>query len=117
VISSVETRGDSVVLVGSEVWLDNPSVELTKYERLHIMLAAPNYTPLTLPSFVEFRKRYIKTHGSFPPEYMNYSKLGYDFMYFLGQAMKKYGSFPGDIKSHRPATTRWSSLFTSVMVN
>ncbi len=93
VISSVETRGDSVVLVGSEVWLDNPSVDLTKYERLHIMLAAPNYTALTQQSYIAFKKRYIKTHGSFPEEYMNYSKLGYDFMMFVGQAMKKHGVY------------------------
>jgi hypothetical protein len=107
VISSVETRGDSVVLVGSEVWLDNPSVDLTKYERLHIMLAAPNYTPLTLPSFVDFRKRYIRTHGYFPPEYMNYSKLGYDFMYFLGQSMKKYGVYFQEGLMDQPLMPGW----------
>ncbi len=109
VISSVESRGDSVVLVGSEVWLDNPSVDLTKYERLHIMLAAPNYTPLKLTTFVEFRKRYIRTHGSFPPEYMNYTKLGYDFMVFIGQAMKKYGVYFQEGLIDAPLMPGWLS--------
>ncbi len=93
VISSVETRGDSVVVVGSESWLDNTSVDLTKYERLHVMFAAPNYTFIRQPAFADFRKKFIKTHGSFPPEYMNYYKMGFDFMMFTGQALKKYGVY------------------------
>lgn len=93
VISSVDTRRDSVIIVGSEIWLDNTSVDLTKYERLHVMLAAPTYTSLNLPAFIDFRKRFIKRHGAFPPEYYNYSKIGYDFMMFIGQAMKKYGVY------------------------
>ncbi len=93
VISSVETRGDSVVIVGSESWLDNSSVDLTKFERLHVMFAAPTYTSFTQPSFIDFRKKFIKTHGAFPQEYINYSKLGYDFMMFAGQALKKYGTY------------------------
>jgi ABC-type branched-subunit amino acid transport system substrate-binding protein len=91
VISSVEARGDSVVVIGGESWLDNTSVDLTKYERLHVMFAAPNFTPVTSPSFVSFRRKYIKTHGSFPPEYLNYTKIGYDFMMFAGRALHKYG--------------------------
>lgn len=93
VISSVETRRDSVVIIGSESWLDNPSVDLTKYERLHVMLMAPNYTPLKLPAYLDFRRRFIKSHGMFPQEYVNYSKLGYDFMIFTGNVLKKYGVY------------------------
>ncbi|NOT74027.1 MAG: amino acid ABC transporter substrate-binding protein [Cyclobacteriaceae bacterium] len=93
VISSVETRGDSVVIIGSENWLDNNSVDLTKYERLHVLFAAPTFTSLTQPSFINFRKKYVKTHGAFSQEYINYTKLGYDFMIFAGQALKKYGSY------------------------
>lgn len=93
VISSVETRGDSVLIVGSESWLDNTSVDLTKYERLHVMFLAPTYTPLRQPSFVDFRRKFIRTHGSFPSQYMNYSKLGYDFMMFTGHALQKYGVY------------------------
>jgi ABC-type branched-subunit amino acid transport system substrate-binding protein len=93
VIASVETRGDSVIVVGSESWLDNTSVDLTKYERLHVMFAAPNFTPLRMPRYVEFRKNFMKVHGSYPAEYRNYYKYGYDFMMFVGQALKKYGVY------------------------
>ena len=60
---------------------------------LHVMLMAPNYTPLRQPAFIDFKKKYINTHGWFPPEYMNYTKLGYDFMIIVGQALKKYGVY------------------------
>ncbi len=93
VISSVETRGDSVVVVGSENWLDNNSVDLTKFERLHVVFAAPTYTPSFNDSYVSFRKKFIKTRGAFPQEYINYSKLGFDFMMFTGQALNKYGIY------------------------
>ncbi|MBL7846856.1 MAG: ABC transporter substrate-binding protein [Cyclobacteriaceae bacterium] len=93
VISSVEARGDSVLIVGNESWLDNPSVDLSKYEKLHIMFAAPNFTPYTDPSFLNYRKAYIRSHGSYPPEYMNYTKVGFEFMMIIGQALKKYGVY------------------------
>ena len=93
VISSVEARGDSVLVVGAESWLDNPSVDLAKYEKLHIMFAAPNYTPYTEPAFLNFRKAYIRSHGAFPPEYMNYTKVGFEFMMIIGRALKTHGVY------------------------
>ncbi len=93
VISSVEARGDSVLVVGAESWLDNPSVDLAKYEKLHIMFAAPNYTPYTEPPFLNFRKAYIRSHGAFPPEYMNYTKVGFEFMMIIGRALKAHGVY------------------------
>ncbi|CAN5462699.1 hypothetical protein BH09BAC3_BH09BAC3_15840 [soil metagenome] len=93
VISSVETRGDSVVIIGSENWLDNNSVDLTKFERLHVMFTAPTYTPSNASAYVTFRRKFIKTRGAFPQDYINYSKLGFDFMMFAGHALKKYGTY------------------------
>lgn len=93
VISSVEARGDSVLVVGSESWLDNPSVDLGKYEKLHIMFAAPNYTSYSDPAFINFRKAYIRGHGAFPPEYLNYTKVGFEFMMIIGRALKAHGVY------------------------
>ena len=93
VISSIESRGDSVLIIGSESWLDNPSVDLRKYERLNVMFAAPNYTPYFLPPFLNFRKAFIKTHGYFPQEYMNYTKVGFEFMMIVGRALHNHGVY------------------------
>ena len=91
VISSVESRGDSIIIVGDESWLDDMSVDFRKYERLNILFASPNFTDFSSKNYVAFRDSYIKTHGSFPEDYLNYSKVGFDFMMWLGNVLKKYG--------------------------
>jgi hypothetical protein len=95
VISSVETRGDQVTIMGFENWLDQSSVNYEKYQRMNIVLAAPNFTPVTNAWYTSFQKKFIKVHGrsSNTAAYTNYAKLGYDFMLFAGYALKKYGVY------------------------
>ncbi len=107
VISSIEARGDSVLVVGSESWLDNPSVDLGKYEKLHVMFAAPNYTPYSDPAFIGFRRAYIRSHGSFPPEYLNYTKIGFEFMMITGRALKKHGVYFQDALAQAGPIPGW----------
>jgi hypothetical protein len=95
VISSVETRGDQVTIMGFESWLDQSSVNYEKYERLNIVLAAPNFTTVTNAWYIAFQRKFIKVHGrsSNTAAYSNYAKLGYDFMLFAGYALKKHGVY------------------------
>lgn len=93
VISSVETRGDSVIIVGSESWIDNPSVDLGKYEKLHVLFTVPNLAPMRQPNFLDFRKRFIKLHGAYPPEYMNYARVGFEFMMVMGKILSQHGVY------------------------
>jgi hypothetical protein len=44
VISCVETRKDSVTIIGSENWLDHAAVDYSKYEALKIILYGPNFS-------------------------------------------------------------------------
>lgn len=107
VISSVEARGDSVLIIGSESWLDNPSVDLGKYEKMHVMFAAPNYTPYADPAFIGFRRSYIRSHGSFQPEYMNYTKIGFEFMMITGRALKNHGVYFQDALAQAGPIPGW----------
>lgn len=107
VISSVEARGDSVLVVGSESWLDNTSVDLGKYEKLHVMFAAPNFTSYKDPTFLNFRKAFIRSHGYYPPEYMNYTKIGFEFMMITGRALKKHGVYFQDALALEGAIPGW----------
>ena len=95
VISSVETRKDSVTIVGSESWLDQSTVDYTKYESLKIKLYAPNFSSTSNPAFQAFQRKFTKEHGrnSSTSTYTNYAKLGYDFMLFAGNTLKKYGVY------------------------
>lgn len=95
VISSVETRADSVLIVGSENWLDQSAVDYEKYQTLNIVLTAPNFTAPDNKWYRAFQKKFITKHGriSSTSPYSNYAKLGYDFMLFVGNALKKHGVY------------------------
>lgn len=95
VFSSVETRGDGVIIVGSENWLDQAAIDYEKYQSLRIILAAPNYTDSDNGWYKAFQRKFIKTYGrsSSYSAYANYAKTGYDFMLFVGHALHKYGVY------------------------
>ncbi len=88
VINSVETRKDSVLLIGQESWLDEGSVDFTKFGRINIALASPNFKSLANPALHDFRRRYMNRHGVLPSDY---ATTGYEFMMVMGQMMKQYG--------------------------
>ncbi len=90
VISAVDTRGDSVIIVGNETWLNNAAANFQTYERLHLTMAAPTFTQPANPNYVNFRKRYLEVHGSLPSEL---SKIGFEFMWHIGHALKKHGVY------------------------
>lgn len=95
VISSVETRGDSVTIVGSENWLDQTSIDYSKYETLRIVLYGPNFSADNNPAYQNFQRKFVKEHGrnSSAASYTNYAKIGYDFMLFAGNTLRKHGVY------------------------
>jgi hypothetical protein len=90
VISGVDTRGDSVIIVGGESLLNNAAANFDTYERLHITMAAPTFTRLSSPNYKRFRKEFIRKHGVMPTEN---SKIGYELMWFVGHNLKSYGVY------------------------
>lgn len=90
VINSVETRGDSIMVIGQEAWLEDNSLDYTKLERTQVVLTSPNFTSFTSPAYVQFRKAFLTKHGLLPSEN---SRKGYEVIYTLGLAMKQYGKY------------------------
>jgi hypothetical protein len=107
------------VVVGQESWLTDTSIDYSKFERVHVNLAAPNYRALNSPAYAEFRKKFIQKHGLLPGEY---ATLGYEFTMMLGQFFSKYGArfleqlppdetLPGHLGSgYKPQVTRDNGL-------
>jgi tetratricopeptide (TPR) repeat protein len=89
VISSVDRRGDDVIIIGHDTWIEKPSMDLDKFERLGIILSAPTYNEVLSPEFLRFRKRYAESTGTVPS--LN-SKTGFECMMFIGQALHQWGS-------------------------
>ncbi len=101
VISSVEARKDSVTILGSEAWLDQTAVDFDKYQQLGVVLFASNYTSPGNAHYQAFQRKFIRVHGrvSTTNVYSDYAKMGYDFMLFVGHALKRYGVYFQDALS------------------
>lgn len=90
VISSVETRGDAVTIVGYETWLDQSVLDYEKFQTLGVVLVAPSYTAPANQHYQQFVKKYIRTHGQSPSPF---ARIGYEMMMFAGNSLKKYGVY------------------------
>jgi len=90
VISGIETRGDNVVVLGSESWLDQHAIDVEKFQTLPIVLSSPNFVNVDKPFARAFLKKYVKTHGRVPT---SYASTGYELMLFLGNQLKKNGVY------------------------
>jgi tetratricopeptide (TPR) repeat protein len=90
VISSVETRGDGILVVGSKAWLEQPALDLEKFERLNVVFSAPGFASTRSRHYQAFARKYLRKNGVPPSEY---ALLGYETMLFLGNAMKKNGVY------------------------
>ena len=90
VISSIETRGDSILVVGSENWIDHTAVAFEKYQNLGVTFTAPNFVSVLNPKRERFLSRYLSKYGKVPT---NTSQLGYEMMLFYGDQLKRNGVY------------------------
>lgn len=90
VISAVETRGDSILVVGSENWIDDTAVAFEKYQNLGVTFAAPNFVSMVSPERARFISKYLAKYGKAPSKL---SQLGFEMMLFYGNQLKKNGVY------------------------
>jgi ABC-type branched-subunit amino acid transport system substrate-binding protein len=88
VISSVDRRADSVIVVGMDTWLEKPGMDFDKFERLHIMMSSPEYSDVHSEEFRNFRNKYISKYGVIPS---SFAKNGFESMMLIGLALKEHG--------------------------
>ena len=90
VVSSVEIRGDFIPVIGSEKWLDYKFTDYSAYERLGVILVAPNYIVNKNATH-----RYINNHfiNKYAVPASKHAYYGYDLMIFTGQSLHKYGTY------------------------
>jgi hypothetical protein len=100
VVNNVEVRNDSTVVIGSEAWLKDNSVDYTIYERLGVVLASPSFASASNPAYQNFKTKFVEKHSNFPSYLDNYAKTGYEFLMYFGLTLDLYGvNFLDRIKS------------------
>jgi hypothetical protein len=90
VISSMETRGDKILVLGSENWIDDTAVPFEKYQTLGITFAAPNFVASDNSKKKAFISKYMRAYGKVPT---NLSQLGYEMMLLFGNQLKINGVY------------------------
>ena len=90
VVSGVETRGDKILVLGQENWLDNSTLDFEKYQTLPIALAAPNFIAKEDPEHRAFIRKFIRVHGRVPSVH---AKMGYELMLFAGNQLRENGVY------------------------
>jgi hypothetical protein len=90
IINSVESRGDSIIVIGQESWLQDNAVEYSKFDDNGVVFIAPNYYSPSNPAFQKFLSAYIGKHGLMPPDY---AIKGYETMMNIGRALQLHGNY------------------------
>jgi tetratricopeptide (TPR) repeat protein len=90
VISSIETRGDSILVLGSENWIDDTAVAFEKYQTLGVTFTAPNFVSPDNSRRRAFISKYLHEYGRVPT---NLSQLGNEVMLFFGNQLKTNGVY------------------------
>lgn len=90
VISAIETRGDSIRVVGSENWIDDTAVAFEKYQSLGVVFTAPNFVAIDNPGKRVFISNYMEKYGKVPS---NLAQRGYEMMLFFGNQLKTNGVY------------------------
>ncbi|NJN28524.1 MAG: ABC transporter substrate-binding protein [Cyclobacteriaceae bacterium] len=102
-ISGLETRGDSISLLGFERWLDQRNISIEGLERLQTHLIAPTFIDDSKPKYDEVNTQYMKRFNAYPTR--NFY-IGYEAMMTAGKLMKKNGQSVSIRPGYRPIDLR-----------
>ncbi len=89
-ITAVESRGDKIPIIGHASWIDFRFTEYEQFERLDVLMLAPNYMDRSKDEFVEFKQSYMNQYHRVPTKYVYW---GYDMLMFVGRLMNQYGLY------------------------
>lgn len=89
-ISGMETRGDSITLVGYEDWLDYKSLSLNQMELLDVKFIAPGYISNSNPELQDIYQKILYTINKSPNKY---HYLGYELINFVGEMLYQHGIY------------------------
>jgi hypothetical protein len=88
-ITGLETRGDTITLVGSEQWLDQRVISLGGLDRLNAHLIAPTFVDKTKPKYEGLHSIYMEAFNAYPTR--NFY-IGYEVIMTAGKMMGSMGN-------------------------
>lgn len=88
-ITGLETRGDTIILVGSERWLDHRVISLGGLDRLNAHLISPTFLNKTDLKYENLNSIHTELFNSYPTRYFY---IGYEVIMTMGKMLDKMGN-------------------------
>ena len=88
-ITGLETRGDTITLIGLEKWLDLRVVDLSGLDRLNAHLVSPTFIDKSNLKYESLNSLYTESFNSYPTR--NFY-IGYEAIMTMGKMMNKMGN-------------------------
>lgn len=88
-ITGLETRGDTIILLGSERWLDRRVIDLGGLDRLNAHLTAPTFVDKIKPKHESLNSIYMEVFNAYPTR--NFY-IGYEVIMTAGKLMGRLGN-------------------------
>lgn len=91
VVNSVQTRDDSIQVVGSENWISSDAnvVSLENFERLGVVVWSPNFYESQAPGYLDFTHKFLRRHAVFPS---SSARIGFECMMIFGRVLHQFGT-------------------------
>lgn len=90
VLTAVETRPDTIEVIGSYHWPDDNVIDMKTFDNLGVRWCAPDAFDVYSKKFKVFEKKYIKRYGVYPSKH---AIIGYDLMFYFGTQLQESGKY------------------------
>ncbi|MGM0579697.1 MAG: hypothetical protein ACQETL_03400 [Bacteroidota bacterium] len=90
VLSALDTRRDSIPVIGFDDWLEMNQLSFDQLQRMKVVMIGQNYFDFSSPEVADFKKNYRKSYNKLPSQF---SYDGYETMRYFGEKLIEYGNY------------------------
>lgn len=93
VMSGLQSRADSIPIIGFDEWLEFDQLTFNQFQQLNISMLAFNFTDFIGDAYISFKRDYIEKNAALPTQF---SYHGYEMMWFFGKMLGDHGKYFGN---------------------
>ena len=90
VLSALDTRRDSIPVIGFDDWLEMNQISFDQLQRMKVVMIGQNYFDFSSSEVSEFKKDYREVYNKLPSQF---SYDGYETMRYFGEKLIEYGNY------------------------
>lgn len=90
VLSGLDTRRDSIPVIGFDDWLEMNQLSFDQLQRMKVVMIGQNYFDFSSPEVARFKEEYRKSYNKLPSQF---SYDGYETMWYFGNKLIEYGNY------------------------